>query len=689
MAEESNNIEQKIVLNYQTNANETAKEVNVLVGATEDVTEAQKQNDTQTQKSEEGYKSFKTQIREATQDLMKMSAIYGESSKEAVEAAKKVAELKDQMGFAKDLVDKFNPDQKFKALGAATQLATNATTALVSGMALFGDQSQKTQETLLKVQAAMAFSESITNLSELGDQWKLLKSTITSSTLVQNINTASTVIAGSVMKLFGAGVDTTSKSFKGLKAAIIGTGIGALVVALGLIINNFDEIKKVVLRLVPGLSAVGDTIMNIVNSVTDFIGVTSEADRALDRLKANADASIALNKKFLAEHGDQLDEFTKKKIEAKNAYSEAIKEDGANQTALAKRLNRELAAIEYSRGDEARKLAKDEAEKAAEQRKKDREKAAADAETKKKEALKKLEEEYQARQQLIREQAEKAREEYEAAVQLEKDIRKANEDSLKTENELKVEKENEEFAKKIETLKAAGLSTEEAEKEHKRNIAALNDEYYAEESDKSTKRDAEAKEKADKIAADKIQNEKNIQDAIASITQNGISLVDSLEQLGLRKSKATEGIRKGLALTQIAADSAVAVSKAIPMALQAGKEAAAVAGPAAPVVGPLVTAASLIGSTATIAKNVASAKKILQGGSVSIAGGGGGSAPSSTPIMSSAAPQVGFQASAENNIATTIAANTNAQPPVQAFVVSTEVTTAQALDRKKVSANSF
>ena len=645
MAEESNNIEQKIVLNYQTNANETAKEVNVLVGATEDVTEAQKQNDTQTQKSEEGYKSFKTQIREATQDLMKMSAIYGESSKEAVEAAKKVAELKDQMGFAKDLVDKFNPDQKFKALGAATQLATNATTALVSGMALFGDQSQKTQETLLKVQAAMAFSESITNLSELGDQWKLLKSTISQSTIVQNLNNAATVVAGSVMKLFGGSVDTTSKSFKGLKAAIIGTGVGALVVALGLIINNFDEIKKVVLKVVPGLSAVGDTIMSIVNSVTDFIGVTSEADRALDRLKANADASIALNKKFLAEHGDQLDEFTKKKIEAKNAYSEAIKEDGANQTALAKRLNRELAAIEYSRGDEARKLAKDEAEKAAEK-----------AESERKKAIEKQKEF----------NAEKLR------IQKEFD-----DETLKGQQAMNIARVEQELLDKQEERERIASNLEEATAV----VDALEEEKDNEKI-KDKKRDEEA-------AADKIQTEQNIQNAIASITQNGMNLVDSLEQLGLRKSKATEGIRKGLALAQIAADSAVAVSKAIPMALQAGKEAAAVAGPAAPVVGPLVTAASLIGSTATIAKNVASAKKILQGGSVSSSGGGGGSAPSSTPIMSSAAPQVGFQASAENNIATTIAANTNAQPPVQAFVVSTEVTTAQALDRKKVSANSF
>ena len=668
MAEESNNIEQKIVLNYQTNANETAKEVNVLVGATEDVTDAQKKNTTQTETSEQGYKSFRTQIREATQELMKMSATYGESSKEAVQAAKKVAELKDQMAFAKDLVDKFNPDQKFKALGAATQLATNATTALVSGMALFGDQSQKTQETLLKVQAAMAFSESITNLSELGDQWKLLKSTISQSTIVQNLNNAATMVAGSVMKLFGGSVDTTSKSFKGLKAAIIGTGVGALVVALGLIINNFDDIKKVVLKVVPGLSAVGDTIMNIVNSVTDFIGVTSEADRATERLKANADASIKLNKKFLAEHGDQLDEFTKKKIEAKMKYNQAVKDGDGEQTALARRLNRELAAIEYSRGDEKRKLEAEAAEKAAEERKKDREKAKADAETKKKEALKKLEEEYQARQQLIREQAEKAREEYETAVQLEKDTRKANEDALKTENQLKVEAENEAFAKKLETLKAANLSTEEAEKEHKRNLANLSNEYYAEEADKA--------EEDKKRAEDKLKQEEAIQQAKLGLASKGIALFNQIFGKSKKAQKASLIASNALGLAEVVINTQKAVSADMAVPFGAGL-------PKVPIdiASGALGAASIIAATATGLKNLGES-------------GSSGSAPSmGNAVMgssiSSAAPQVGFQASAENNIATTIAANTNAQPPVQAFVVSTEVTTAQALDRKKVSANSF
>ena len=47
----------------------------------------------------------------------------------------------------------------------------------------------------------------------------------------------------------------------------------------------------------------------------------------------------------------------------------AVKEDGADQVALAKKLNRELGAIEFSRGDEARKKQKEAAEKAAADRK--------------------------------------------------------------------------------------------------------------------------------------------------------------------------------------------------------------------------------------------------------------------------------------------------------------------------------
>jgi len=689
MADERN-IEQHISIKVDTNANEASKEVNNLSSAIDKTTESQNKNQSETKQNNESLKSFKTQVREATQELLKLSQTYGETSKEAVQAAKKVADLKDQMQFSKDLVDKFNPDQKFKALGAATQIATTATSGLVSGMALFGEQSEDTQKQLLKVQAAMAFSDAISGLSDLGDQWATLKTVVASNSIVMKANGVATLVTSAIMKGFSGSVDTTSTSFKGLKVAISATGIGLLVTGLAMLINNFDSIKKAVLNVVPGLSAIGDTVMSIVNAVTDFIGVTSDATRATDRMKANADASLALNKKFLAEHESQLDEFTKQKIEAKNKYNEAIKEDGADQIALGQELNRQLAKIEYSRGDEKRKIAEENAKKDAE-----------DAKKRAEEELKRKKEEEDRKKELIKEGRD-------AEIAALKELQDLND---KTEEE-KLARQKERDLAEIEALKAKGIEVTNLMIYHDEKFKLLEEELRlqrekeaAEKEDEAQKlkkerekeaaeKEAEAqqskKEREAQIDADRIQNKENIENALVSISRNGQDAMSALEELGLKKSRATEGIKKGIALTQIAADSAMAISTAIPTALKAGQEAAKIAGPAAAVVGPLVTGASLVSSFALVAKNVATAKKLLSSG-----GGGGVSAPSaggggsSAPTGASATPQVAFQASSENQIASTIAKNTNEQPPIKAFVVSKEVTTAQSLDRNKLDSNSF
>lgn len=128
-------------------------------------------------------KSLKTQLREATQDQAKIAQQYGETSREAIDAAKAVAELKDQIAFNRDLVASFDPDQKFKALGAATEIAGTSIQGVTAGMALFGETGEATEKVLLKVQAAMSFSQALQQLSGLGDQYKVFKSTITAAYL--------------------------------------------------------------------------------------------------------------------------------------------------------------------------------------------------------------------------------------------------------------------------------------------------------------------------------------------------------------------------------------------------------------------------------------------------------------------------------------------------------------------------
>ena len=63
--------------------------------------------------------SIKKELREAQQAVTELSAKFGATSKEAIEAAKRAAELKDAIGDAKALTDAFNPDAKFKAFSAS------------------------------------------------------------------------------------------------------------------------------------------------------------------------------------------------------------------------------------------------------------------------------------------------------------------------------------------------------------------------------------------------------------------------------------------------------------------------------------------------------------------------------------------------------------------------------------------
>jgi hypothetical protein len=280
---------------------------------------------TDSKQAEASVGSFKKQLKEANNELLNMSSKFGEASAEAINAAKKVAGLKDAIGDAKALADTFNPDKKFVALGGALQGATAGFSALQGAMGLFGAEGKDVEQMMLKVQSAMALQQGISGIAGAMDSFKLLGNEV----------------KGNVVKAFST-----------LKGAIIGTGIGLLVVGLGLLIANFDKVKEVVLKLIPGLGMVADFVGGVIQSITDFVGVTSEAERATERMVAAADASIARNKKYLQEHGDEVDKYTKRKIDAETSYNEAIKVKGADRIELAKRFNREIDAADKDRAKE-------------------------------------------------------------------------------------------------------------------------------------------------------------------------------------------------------------------------------------------------------------------------------------------------------------------------------------------------
>jgi hypothetical protein len=176
-------------------------------------------------------KSIKAELREATQDAVNLSRKFGEFSPQALEAAQRVANLKDEIGDFKARVDSLNPDAKFTAFSSALQGVAGGFAGVQGAIGLFGTESAELEQQLLKVQSALAFSEGINSVLQSKDAFMNL---------------------GSVIKT------RVVTAFSTLKGAIIATGIGALAVALGTVVAYWDEISDAITGATKETKAYGD-----------------------------------------------------------------------------------------------------------------------------------------------------------------------------------------------------------------------------------------------------------------------------------------------------------------------------------------------------------------------------------------------------------------------------------------------
>ncbi|HWV66590.1 hypothetical protein [Chitinophaga sp.] len=250
--------------------------------------------------------SIKQQLREAQAAAIEMSRSFGELSPEAQSAARRVAELRDEISDLNERVGLMDPGEKFQVFGNAIGAVTAGFTAAQGALAVFGDESEDLQKQLVKLQGAMALSQS---LSTIADSWKDFQR------------------LGAVIKTNVVG------AFSTLRKAIISTGIGALLVALGLIIANFDKIEAKIKELFPAFEGfgklfdkikaiamgalnaiiesfkiVGDIIVDIFKG--DFKGAVAEASNAGKRM------GQAYVEGFNKEVQDQMQEAAREATEA-------------------------------------------------------------------------------------------------------------------------------------------------------------------------------------------------------------------------------------------------------------------------------------------------------------------------------------------------------------------------------------
>ena len=248
---------------------------------------------------------------------------------------------------------------------------------------------------------------------------------------------------------------------------------------------------------------------------------------------------------------------------------------------------------------------------------------------------------------------------------------------------------------RLDRQKARDLSEIELLRQKGANVVELlqlNAEIYAEkqnELDEIERERLAEKREADLAAelefrAKEFAERKNIMDAELAQKQALQNAVDSLGNQGIAAAKDLFNKNKTVQKGIIVAEGAVALGKLGKNVVEQVSQ--------DNVASPLTF--GMPWSGVHIAQGALGATQIISSTNKALQALGGGGSAGSPPILptvrgASARPQTGFQASSENQIATSITDAQSEQPPIKAYVVTSEVTTGQNLDAKIINENSF
>jgi hypothetical protein len=196
------------------------------------------------------FKSFKAQIREATNELARMQQAGQDNTDEFRRAAAQLANLRDQQEDLNRTVNAFNPDNRFQGVVSLAKAGAGAIQGYTGALAFLGVESENATQTLAKLQGIMAFTDSLSSITDLKDGYKSLVNVVKSSV--------------SAFK----GAEGGAKAFGlGLKAL----GIGLLITAIAYLVTNFDDIKEQFKDILPAGEKVGK-VFNTIKSVAMGVG---------------------------------------------------------------------------------------------------------------------------------------------------------------------------------------------------------------------------------------------------------------------------------------------------------------------------------------------------------------------------------------------------------------------------------
>lgn len=651
--------------------------------------------------------SLKTQLREATIELVNAQKEFGDYSQAALDAAKKVAGLKDQIQEAKETSALFDPGAKFAAATGAIAAGANAIQGYQAALGLLGVEGEAAQETLLKVQSAMALSQSLSGIADSAKDFKRLAAVAQQYTIVQKAVTAGQwlwntamaanpigAIVAAVVALIAAGVALTNYFMENSEASERNAKA---------IEQNRVALEKQSKTLESNSEAF-DKKQKQELAMAKASGMSAEAIRKLELKLIDEKIAYEKSQRAIALNTYEKEQNYLATLRASGADDEAIKKQTANRNEAVKQYNKQnqdvKKALDEKKDIENRHLV--EIRTAQTQSAKENEK-------------RRKEERDKARQELKDQQ----KKDLEEIKKIQGEAVKANSEMGLTEREVELKNLEEKNASKLALLKKYGKDTTDLEIQimNERNDIELKYQKIADDNKKALD-EQKAKDDADKKAKDQEAKIKELElnkefDALtfeeqrAILTKREKDLINdkllseeqrtklqeefakSREEIDKREAQAkkqnlevvgnalsmaseilgeTTGAGKALAVASTTVSTYLAAQQAYASQLIPGD-------PSSPVRASIAAGVAVAGGLMNVKKILSVKTPGGKGGNATAPSGGAG-APTTTAPTFNVVGNAGV-----NQIAQTL----GSQQPIQAYVVANQVTTQQALDRNIVN----
>ena len=299
---------------------------------------------TDTTQTQRAFANAQQELEETRKALVDLALAGKQGTAEFKQMELRAGQLQDAIGDVNRRVTNLaNDTPKLQILGEAATAVAGGFAVAQGAVALFGDENEDVQKAIMKTQGAMSLLNGVQSVANSLNK---------DSALAMKLNAVAT-------NAYNLAVGASTGALKLFRLALVSTGIGAAVVAVGLLVANFDKVTKAVTDFVSGspaltkvLKFIGDTF----TSIGESLGFVE--DKTTKNLRTQIEAAEK-QKRLLEAQGKDTEAVERSILKMKLDVAKRTKE-GVNEA------QEEITIFEAEQTAKREEIAKEAAKKRAE-----------------------------------------------------------------------------------------------------------------------------------------------------------------------------------------------------------------------------------------------------------------------------------------------------------------------------------